>query len=153
MQELDKGWLVGPFELGDLPPGSLLTRRFGVSQTASDAVVGQVTKVRPIDDFTESLANLTNSGNETIAPHGIDIVVSSICLRIRLEKKLGRRREMVARTIDLRKAYKQLPLSEAAMADAFLCAPGIPVEGSSVWCQACRPRILQGLPCHMVVGC
>ena len=47
MQELDKGWLVGPFELGDLPPGSLLTRRFGVSQTASDAVMGQVTKVRP----------------------------------------------------------------------------------------------------------
>ena len=63
MQELDRGWLVGPFELGDLPPGSLLTRRFGVSQTASDAVMGQVTKVRPIDDFTESLANLTNSGN------------------------------------------------------------------------------------------
>ena len=102
-----------------MPPRSLLTRRFGVSQTARDAVMGQVTKVRPIDDFTESLANLTNSGNETIAPHGIDIVVSSVCVRIR--EKWGRKPNVFARTIDLRKAYKQLPLLEAAMKDAFLC--------------------------------
>ena len=83
--------------------------------------MGQVTKIRPIDDFTESLANLTNSGNETIAPHGIDVVISSFGLRIRLERKMGRQPSMVARTIDLRKAYKQLPLSEAALRDSYLC--------------------------------
>ena len=101
LQELEKGRLVGLFALDSLPPGCLLSRRFGVSQTTTDAALGQITKITPIDDFTESLANLTNSGNETIAPHGIDVVISSMCLRVRLERKMGRQPAMVARTIDL----------------------------------------------------
>ena len=152
-QELEKGWLVGPFTLDSLPPGSLLTRRFGVSQTTTDAVLGQVTKIRPIDDFTESLANLTNSGNETIAPHGIDVVISSFGLRISFERKMGRQPSMVARTIDLRKAYKQLPLSEAALRDSYLCVynpESVPIQSPALRRETCRPRILPSFPCHLV---
>ena len=99
-------------------------------------------KIRPIDDSTESLANLTNCGNETIAPHGIDVVISSFGLRIRLERKMGRQPAMVARTIDLRKAYKQSPLSEAALRDSYLCMynpesgePGVPIQSPALRCE------------------
>ena len=121
VEERGRGWLSGPIPFHDLPKGSILTRRFGVSQTSFDANLGQVSKIRPIDDFTESLANLTNYGNETTSSHGVDVIVASLCLRIRLERKLGRSPNLVSRTIDLRKAYKQLPISESALSDAFLC--------------------------------
>ena len=115
-----------------------------------------MSKIRPIDDFTESLANLTNYGNETISPHGVDVIVASLCLRIRLERKLGRSPNLVSRTIDLRKAYKQLPISESALSDAFLCVYN-PQKGEpeafqcfAVRCQARRARIVQGFPCFVV---
>ena len=59
--ERDRGWLEGPIDFNSLPQGAVLTRRFGVEQTSFDVNVGSVKKVRPIDDYTESLVNLTNS--------------------------------------------------------------------------------------------
>ncbi|CAE7248689.1 unnamed protein product [Symbiodinium sp. CCMP2592] len=81
--ELAKGWLKGPFKESDIPPDAIVTRRFGIVQSSTDAKLGSIKKVRPIDDYTESLANLTNSASETICPHGVDVVVAALCLRIR----------------------------------------------------------------------
>ncbi|CAE7445083.1 unnamed protein product [Symbiodinium sp. CCMP2592] len=118
--ELAKGWLKGPFKESDIPPDAIVTRRFGIVQSSTDAKLGSIKKVRPIDDYTESLANLTNSASETICPHGVDVVVAALCLRIRSARKLGKREQLVLRTIDLRKAYKQLPLSTEALYDSFI---------------------------------
>ena len=49
-EECDRGWLLGLLSQSDLPNDAVLTRRFG--------------EVRPIDDFTESLANLTSSAED-----------------------------------------------------------------------------------------
>ena len=119
--ERDRGWLQGPIDFSSLPPGAVLTRRFGVVQTSFDVNVGSVKKVRPIDDYTESLVNLTNSSTETISPHGIDTILAAAAYRVRKGRKLGLRESLVAKTVDLRKAYKQLPISSASLPDAFLC--------------------------------
>ena len=119
--ERDRGWLEGPVDFDSLPKGAVLTRRFGVEQTSFDVNVGSVKKVRPIDDYTESLVNLTNSSTETINPHGIDTILAAAAYRVRKGRKMGLRESLVAKTVDLRKAYKQLPIAYASLPDAFLC--------------------------------
>ena len=119
--ERDRGWLQGPLDFESLPPGAVLTRRFGVEQTSFDVNVGSVKKVRPIDDYTESLVNHTNSSSETINPHGIDTILAAAAYRVRRGRKLGLRESLTAKTVDLRKAYKQLPISSSSLPDAFLC--------------------------------
>ena len=118
-EEVNKGWLVGPLKFGDLAEGSSLTRRFGVKQTSSSSDGQQVVKVRPIDDFSESLINCAVSCNEKISIHSADVIVAGVLKRLELSS-LGAI-DLKARAIDLRKAYKQLPLSEEALADAYIC--------------------------------
>lgn len=73
-------------------------------------------KVRPIDDLTESLINLTNGSEVTIAPMGVDAILASIAHRVRGRPGTPLR----AKTIDLRKAYKNLPVSKQALSDSHL---------------------------------
>ena len=60
MKELDAGWITGPIPMCQLDEFSVCTRRFGVIQHSTESNGDRVEKVRPIDDFTESLVNLTN---------------------------------------------------------------------------------------------
>ena len=136
--ERDKGWLQGPIDFESLPPGAVLTRRFGVEQTSFDVNVGSVKKVRPIDDYTESLVNHTNSSSETINPHGIDTILAAAAYRVRRGRKLGLRESLAAKTVDLRKAYKQLPISSSSLPDAFLCV----LDPASNWSQIFRSSVL-----------
>ena len=53
--------------------------------------------------------------------HGVDTILAGIMLRSRLHRKRGGTGKFLARTIDLRKAYKQLPLSLEALPDAYIC--------------------------------
>ena len=121
LEERDKGWLSGPFTLDDVPPTAIITRRFGVKQGTTQTPDGVIDKIRPIDDYTESLVNLTNTCSETIEPHSVSVIVSGILLRCKLLRKTRQAASLVMRTIDLRKAYKQLPLSERALQDAYIC--------------------------------
>ncbi|CAE7403450.1 pol [Symbiodinium sp. CCMP2592] len=121
LEERDKGWLTGPFTLADVPETAIVTRRFGVRQGVTTTATGVAAKIRPIDDFTESLANLSCTCAETIDPHSVNIIVAGILKRCRSLRKSGRDARLLLRTIDLRKAYKQLPLSERALGDAYIC--------------------------------
>ena len=120
-EECERGWLLGALSPSDIPCDAVLTRRFGVTQTSANAEHGTVKKIRPIDDFTESLANLTSSAEETIEPHSISVIAAGILLRLRGSRKYGRKEKLKMKTVDLRKAYKQLPLSEAALHDSYIC--------------------------------
>eukprot|EP00439_Symbiodinium_sp_Y106_P061728 s4522_g9.t1 len=57
VEERDRGWLTGPFTLQDVPATAVVTCRFGVKQGMTTSSSEAVAKIRPIDDFTESLAN------------------------------------------------------------------------------------------------
>ncbi|CAE7823076.1 unnamed protein product [Symbiodinium sp. CCMP2592] len=74
LEERDKGWLTGPFTLADVPETAIITRRFGVRQGVTTTATGVAAKIRPIDDFTESLANLSCTCAETIDPHSVNII-------------------------------------------------------------------------------
>ena len=95
LEERDRGWLKGPYKLADLPSGSVLTRRFGVKQSTTLADGTRTFKTRPIDDYSESLVNATNSSCESIQPMSVDVILG--------------------KTIDLRKASKNLPGSRDAL--------------------------------------
>ena len=117
MDEVSRGWMTGPYELKDLPPGSVLTRRFGINQTSTLGDGSRVSKVRPIDDFSESLINSTNHCLESIVPMGVDMILAAMILRC----KLVPGEQLLGKAYDLRKAYKNLPLSTEAFNDAFIC--------------------------------
>ena len=119
--ERERGWLRGPFDIGDLDERASLTRRFGVNQTTSDGAGGQTKKVRPIDNFTESLINLTNSSDESIPVRAVDLVAAALVYRLTLANLSGIKESLGLRTIDLRKADKQLPISEDSLLDSHLC--------------------------------
>ena len=121
-KEVEQGWLEGPLDVKSLNPKAVLTRRFGVKQTSTGQDGSRVEKVRPIDDFTESLVNLTNGSQESIVVHGVDFIVSSIRCRLTLMKEASQCHDskLLAKAIDLRKAYKQLPISECSLEDAYL---------------------------------
>jgi len=87
LDEVQKGWLVGPLDLKALPDDASLTRRFGILQTSSSSDGSQTKKVRPIDDFTESLINMTNGCNEKISIHGVDTIASGVVQRLKLCEK------------------------------------------------------------------
>eukprot|EP00438_Fugacium_kawagutii_P010732 Skav213183 [mRNA] locus=scaffold11:233828:234958:- [translate_table: standard] len=116
-EERARGWLEGPFELDELPVDAVLTRRFGVRQSSTLADGSRTFKTRPIDDFSESLINSTNSCNEAIQPMSIDMICAALVKRHRLRG----REALQGKTIDLRKAYKNLPLSADALGDAYIC--------------------------------
>ena len=108
VDECPRGWMRGSFSLDQLPEGAVLTRRFGVQQSSTMADGTKTIKFRPIDDFSESLINVTNSCDETILPMGIDQICAGLVSRMRCCP--GER--LLCKTIDLRKACKNLPLSE-----------------------------------------
>ncbi|CAE7316422.1 unnamed protein product [Symbiodinium sp. CCMP2592] len=117
--EKERGWLDGPHDF-PLPDGAVLTRRFGIRQTSTQADGSVLDKTRPIDDYTESQVNLTNASVETISPHGVDTIVAGICRRITSRPEQAEPEELVACTVDLRKAYKQLPVSLESLNDCRL---------------------------------
>ena len=119
-EERDCGWLEGPF-YDDLPMDAILTRRFGVEQSSTRADGSVVSKVRPVDDYTESQVNLTNSCDETVSPHGVDTIVAGACLRVISRPKDHAPENLLGCTIDLRKAYKQLAIHPKSLNDAYLC--------------------------------
>ena len=91
--------------------------RFGVVQSSVGEGGSRVKKIRPINDFIQSLANLTTSSRETIAPDGVDALLASLLHRIRLSRKMGRWANLKLQTIDLRKAYKNYP----CLLDSYIC--------------------------------
>ena len=119
-EEKANGWLEGPF-YDDLPMDAILTRHFGVEQSSTRADGSVVSKVRPVDDYTESQVNLTNSSDETVSPHGVDTIVAGACLRVVSRPKDRAPENLMGCTIDLRKAYKQLAIAPKSLNDAYLC--------------------------------
>eukprot|EP00435_Cladocopium_sp_Y103_P075041 s103_g53.t1 len=100
MAEVKGGTLDGPFELDSLPRGHVVSPRFGIRQGH---------KVRPIDNLTASGINSTVGLPERLQVDTIDEVAAMVkrCTQVH-----GPGCRLVGRTFDLRKAYRQLGVSE-----------------------------------------
>ena len=71
LDEMERGWLHGPYTEQELGDDYTVTRRFGVRQGS---------KIRPIDNYTESLANQTTSAGEAISLHSTDVIAATLSL-------------------------------------------------------------------------
>ena len=131
IEERDRGECRGPFTPEQLdallPHGWVPARRFAVSQKK---------KIRPCDDYSAFGHNATSSSTETVDTHGTDSIVGMLRLWVgalrddgrvvlylsdgtRLEGKLHPSltakmvRDLLARLVDLKRAYKQLARTPA----------------------------------------
>lgn len=105
LKERDKGFLKGPIDASDVPPGGTLTRRFGVHQRD---------KVRPIDDYKASLVNSSVTQVEMVTLHGVDHIAGLGAALLKAMECHGRSETLVGKCWDLAAAYKQIPLSDEA---------------------------------------
>lgn len=99
LEELDCGWLEGPFDPKELPESAVVSRRFGIKQSSGDS-----TKVRLIDDFSASCVNDTVQVESASKLHTLD-VVAALCMEL---LRLGGNNSWLGKTIDLSAAYRQL---------------------------------------------
>ena len=96
LAEVEGGSLEGPYEASELPPGHLVSPRFGLRQGA---------KVRPIDNMSASGLNSTVGLPEKLQVDTVDEIAAVIkrCMQVH-----GKGCKLVGRTYDLKRAYRQL---------------------------------------------
>ena len=114
-EELNRGWLWGPVSPDSLPSDAVVTRRFGIWQSS-----GGSRKCRPIDNFKESLINMTTSANGNITIHGTDTIAAGIALAMSKNAEAGCLQDLLMKCYDLRKAYKNVPMHSSSFNESFL---------------------------------
>ena len=102
LEELDCGWLDGPYEPRDLQDDAVVSRRFGIRQSS-----GEGSKVRLIDDFSGSGVNDTVQVESAVKLHTLD-VAAALCMEL---LRVDGSRQWLGKTMDLSAAYRQLGIS------------------------------------------
>lgn len=102
LEELECGWLEGPFPFNDLPDNAIVSRRFGIRQSSGDTV-----KIRLVDDFSASGVNSTVQVESASKLHTLD-VAAALCMEL---LKVSADQQWLGKTIDLSSAYRQLGIS------------------------------------------
>ena len=122
MSEVADGYIVGPLDPSDLPVGAIVAPRFALQQK---------NKVRPIDDFTAAGTNLAVGMYEKMAVDTIDECAGIIKAWM---QRAGPGLQLVGKCYDLRKAYRQLAVSEEHLHASWV----------AVWNpEAGRPQVFQ----------
>ena len=102
LEEVDKGWLIGPFDPKQIPEHYPLSRRFGVVQ-------GE--KTRCVDDFSRSHVNSCVQVTEAPKPHTVDVLAS---LLMQAMTSSPNTEEWCVRTLDLKDAYRLCAISTSS---------------------------------------
>ena len=106
IEEVNSGWLRGPFEIASLPSDAIINRRFGLKQP---------NKVRLIDDFSGSWVNSTVQSFESPKPHSTDVIASVVLSLLSCRDK-----NFVGRAYDLKSAYRQLGVRQDSLWASFI---------------------------------
>ena len=111
LSEVDSGWLAGPLDWGTLGPHDTVSRRFGLVQA---------NKLRPIDDYSQSQVNATVTTYEKPTVDNPDVVCALAMTLILALQAAGKSTRILARSLDLTSAYRQLCISDDSAKYAFL---------------------------------
>ena len=109
--EILSGWLEGPLSPDAVDPSEPVSRRFGIRQG---------NKIRPVDDFSASGVNGAASSYESPTLHTIDVFAAMLSDWFAKSKACCVSSELVARTFDLKSAYRQIGLSPEGRKKACL---------------------------------
>ena len=110
LEEVEQGYLEGPFDFDALPPGCLVSSRFPLMQG---------TKLRPIDNYSSSLINDTVSVSEKPVTHSIDEIALLITRLLKVARCKGLN-HVFGKTADLKSAYRQLAISDDSLRFSYL---------------------------------
>eukprot|EP00434_Breviolum_minutum_P030988 symbB.v1.2.027406.t1/scaffold2802.1/size122644/2 len=102
LSEVSEGWIHGPIPLNQIPKSAPITRRFGITQ-------GE--KIRLIDDYSMSGVNACVTSAEAPALHTVDTAGALLCKWLSKRSECRLSPELLARTFDLKSAYRQIALS------------------------------------------
>eukprot|EP00439_Symbiodinium_sp_Y106_P014233 s6017_g2.t1 len=108
LDELEKGWLVGPIKAEDLPIHAIISKRLGLRQAQG--------KTRLIDDFSISHVNESVGAEESPKPHTADV----LCATALQTMKAFPGKSFVGRAYDLQAAYKQVPIRPSSSWAAYV---------------------------------
>ena len=114
LDEMQRGWLHGPYGEQELGDDITVTGRFGVRQGS---------KVRR-NNYTELLVNQTTSAGEAISLHSTDVIAATLSLWMSVMCKQDANKpqlDLVGKSYDLHKAYKHLCVSDEAQRCVHLC--------------------------------
>ena len=109
-EEVNRGWAVGPFPA--VPDGCVVSRRFPLIQR---------NKTRMIDDFTVSGINDTAASQNKIDLHMVDTFAAVIREFFLRRNEAGMASNLVAKTYDLKSAYRQVPIREDHLCFSYFC--------------------------------
>ena len=112
MDEVAARFLQGPYDVASLPVGSIISPRFGLAQR---------NKLRLIDNMSASGSNAAVGLPEKLQVEGVDEAVAVIRAWM---MHAGGGCELLGKTYDLRKAYRQIGISESQLHAAWI----------AVWC-------------------
>ena len=109
LDEAASGFLTGPFRVDQLPQGAIASPRFGLMQKS---------KLRPIDNFSASHVNSATGLQDKLQVDSID----EICAMVKAwAQRSDGSVSLVGRSYDLRKAYRQIGISEDHLGFAWIC--------------------------------
>ena len=108
LQEVEAGYLEGPFEMSALPAGCIVSPRFGLAQK---------NKLRPIDNMSASGINSAVGLPEKLQVEGVDEAVAVIRAWM---MHAGSGCCLLGKTYDLRKAYRQIGIAEKHLSASWI---------------------------------
>ena len=111
-REIEKGWADGPWPLEALEQGATISRRFPLQQGD---------KVRMIDDYRISGVNDSCTLNSKLDLHVVDTFVATIKAFFQAMNAAGRETLVLAKTYDLKSAYRQVPVLSCHLKFAYFC--------------------------------
>ena len=130
MQEVERGWLLGPYDWSDLPDGHVVSHRFPLSQNG---------KIRPIDDYSRSGVNACVTTLEQPTVDTADVAAAmfaKLCDRLAVA---GRSSFVMGRSFDLTAAYRQLCVSSASRPFAVIAVFNPHTQRVALFTQVCLP--------------
>ena len=110
--EVARGWADGPWKLADIPAGSTISRRFPLMQ-------GE--KIRMIDDYSVSGVNDSCTIHTKLDLHVVDTFIAAIRSYFGAMKLKGNDVSLLAKTYDLKSAYRQIPVRSDHLKYAYFC--------------------------------
>lgn len=109
--EADAGWLTGPHSWQSLDADAAVSRRFPLVQSS---------KLRPIDDYSQSQVNSTVTLHEKPTVDNADVVAAIFIYFMQALFSNGRCTRLVSRSLDLASAYRQLAIEPASFKYAYI---------------------------------
>ena len=105
-KEKEDGWLAGPIPFEDTQSTGRISRRFPVVQHS---------KVRPIDNYSESQINDSVTVTNRVTVDGVDTIGAMSSMLMSCLAGHGRSTKLMGRSFDLKSAYRQLAISDSSL--------------------------------------